>query len=546
MNGVTDDNPAFAAAIAAGCKKILVPGGRCSVGAGLFLATDGVEIVGVGAPEYNSATDAWGTTGTRIIGKVVLQADGNTVKDLAISNPSGDCLLSWGTNSTVNNVTSVGGSAANPNHCFSFEGGSKHQITNIRGYHNVHGIAIRASDVTATNIYMEDCGGEGLIVKAAINENNKNITVSNLVVRTLHAATTRGIQIQIGPEVTAGSSGSLRNVVINGFAIDSVGEQGIYIVNSSGDSLRPRMNNISLSNGTITRVGSNGFGSFLAANVTLSSVNVFKSGGNGFSTWLCRNVTFSNCSADSVAYYGYTDIAGSDSVYIRGSMVKATGGGIINPASSFSSWNINEKIYVSQPYLLVPGVASVDSGGLQDVGNLRFIGAENRAEGVGPSITWKLSIHPGSATAQYTQAQIVGAPDNSSDNNANGQLRFRVCSYDGIGWALRNSLIVRPFSVETPTGIDLNIGGNATIAGSVNASNVINGIFITHAFTAAIRDAISVPGTLSTDSWQVSWQPATEVGTPGGGRVWATAKTDSVIVRCDSVCSTQFTISRMK
>jgi len=93
---------------------------------------------------------------------------------------------------------------------------------------------------------------------------------------------------------------------------------------------------------------------------------------------------------------------------------------------------------------------------------------------------------------------------------------------------------------------EVDKSGNVTATGNVSGANTVGVIDSVNSFSAGVRKAVSVPGNLPGDHWQVSWLLTSDTGTLNGGNIWAYSKNDSVIVRCSSSSSEQFLIRRLK
>ncbi len=93
--------------------------------------------------------------------------------------------------------------------------------------------------------------------------------------------------------------------------------------------------------------------------------------------------------------------------------------------------------------LTIFGSTAIGSGGTDGIGNILMQNNAVRSLGVGPSITFAPSINTGSVTNTYTQAEIIGAADNSTNANAAGQLRFRVKDYISSAWSWRDAMTIR-------------------------------------------------------------------------------------------------------
>jgi hypothetical protein len=105
------------------------------------------------------------------------------------------------------------------------------------------------------------------------------------------------------------------------------------------------------------------------------------------------------------------------------------------------------------------------------------------------------------------------------------------------------------FTVEgiVPGGGSIHAKGNVMVDGELTAGSItgsVDMVWSQSAFSSSTRVAIYIPGTLSSDTFLVNWQPTAEVTGVGGGKIWPFPKTDSLIVRCDSSCSTQFSYMR--
>jgi hypothetical protein len=88
--------------------------------------------------------------------------------------------------------------------------------------------------------------------------------------------------------------------------------------------------------------------------------------------------------------------------------------------------------------------------------------------------------------------------------------------------------------------------GDVTMGGNITAGNSVTLTWGWGAFAASTRVAIYLPGTTTSDKFLLSWQPVSDTTRVGSLRLWAYSKTDSLVVRTDSTCSTQFTYMRPK
>lgn len=78
----------------------------------------------------------------------------------------------------------IGSGLGNGYHAILCQAGDGITAHDIRAMRFSHGVALRCSHASATNIYAEDCNSSSVIVKAAIGSGNvRNVLVSNVQVR---------------------------------------------------------------------------------------------------------------------------------------------------------------------------------------------------------------------------------------------------------------------------------------------------------------------------------------------------------------------------
>ena len=578
-DGSTNDGSAILSAVAAARAMggaAYLPAGRYSVPSGLDLSDSNTVLIGAAPGEYNQATNTFGK-GTIIIGYVNFTGKNSRMSNITVSNPSGgDVVSTSGDNSVFENCRFVGRYAFDSYHSFLSGGATGVDVINCKSYKNVHGFAFRSSNVKVVNCEADSNGNNGLIIKSGDGETNHNIQVTGF--NSYHQPVNSvGVRIQ----VDANAASTLSNVSLSNIVVDSSATSlGMYIENDYGDYTH--MRNIGISGGTIR--GSSVV-MYQASNVLISGMSIYN-GAFGLDT--CRNVLFSGCAVDHAPSYSFYAYNGSDSIYALGCTSKYPAG--LNDAVGIRYYSVNDVSALGSQFLTSIPDTGVNSGGLS--GNLRLVTkGVVRHEGLGPWVTFTPPSQTGSTSAGETQAGIVGAPDNSTNNQSSGQLSFRVKDYwnngSGWGWNWRKAMTLhsggdldigkdgfyqnyaesklRLFatdwdwylfkgfklsdSVNATISIDTagNIvsAGNITVTGNAQATTFNGNTPISLAtgkmsFSANVRKAVYMPGLTSDDAPWVSWCLTAE-GSLTGGNIWCSPKTDSLIVQCTTTCSNQFT-----
>lgn len=154
------------------------------------IGADGVKLIGSGMPRYDGASGRL-VGGTIIRGQIDCASKvGVVVRDLGVDGfgltVDGIVATNLTTETTpvyqtYRNIALLGGGQAAQDHAIRINGGRFVHVDNIRMWYWYHGLAILASDVTASNIQAYACLGSAVIVKGKTNAGNAHrVNVSNV------------------------------------------------------------------------------------------------------------------------------------------------------------------------------------------------------------------------------------------------------------------------------------------------------------------------------------------------------------------------------
>lgn len=281
--------------------------------------TNYLTIAGAGARDYNITTDTWNTGGTRIVGTFNIGTTiGHRISDISFDGAGGNIDVFSTSTSTQYNGTTISncsfGCIGTSVHLLLIQSGSGWQLENLK-FFNVgsgsHGLAIRASWVTANNLFFNKVNGSDfIIVKSDAGSGDAfGVHLSNIVAYSPSLYSGSLLLIQSNNASYGTRDVSINNVSMHSASISQLGIEVQEVAGSCKD--------ISISNVQIDECYNNAFYFASGDNIVVSNCIATQAGQNGtgysFNNLAATNVRLVNCISRDAA--GNRDVSGDFSTY---------------------------------------------------------------------------------------------------------------------------------------------------------------------------------------------------------------------------------------